>query len=373
MLTDVHVQKYLQLGFQPNFVASKLVAAEEEIISTVIDSIQENLIGGRPRVYTLGLALDFTLLAQRLSNVDKEAKVFRPGLNESALFDRYTLITERGAATANTLTLDFRGKREGIRKLEEALIALFNSLNRSGYPSAYVYSTGQWHKYKDILVNCFRLSEGGRHKLCERLIELGLKMFPVNEFFGRKIKKIRTFEEIIKTYPRSNPNENGGLVFQGIANGFIAADRPHLSIISDKVRTGSARQKRFGDIDCYYGLDLELSVEVKDLFINDENYAKELLGFVNKVAANNALGLAFVREMDGDTRKTLRESGIVVLTIEDLLEIVSTWDWQKQNNATHALLHHISHVEQNILATQRLLEFISGLDSDHDALAYVKA
>lgn len=372
MLTDVHVQHFFQLGFEPGFVPSKLVAAEEEIISIVMKSVQGNLIGGRPRVYTIGLALDFTLLAQRLSNVDEKAKSFRPTLDEEGLFKRYSLITERGTATANTLTIEFKGKKEGIRKLEEAVIALFNSLNRSGYPSAYVYNTGQWHKYKDLLVNCFQLSESGRHKLCVRLIELGLVKFPAHEFFGRKVKKIRLFEEIIKNYPRSNPNENGGLVFQGIANGFIAADRPHLSIIADKVRTGSARQKRFGDIDCYHGLDIELSVEVKDLCINEGNYARELIGFVNDVVANNVLGMAFVQEIDEDTREKLRERDLVVLTVADALGIVRTWDWHKQNNATHALLHHISHVEQNTAATQRLLNFIGELDALHDSLAYIK-
>lgn len=42
----------------------------------------------------------------------------------------------------------------------------------------------------------------------------------------------------------------------------MKADRPHLYLIVDKTRTGSAKQARIGDIDGYVGLDLEVTVEV---------------------------------------------------------------------------------------------------------------
>lgn len=180
------------------------------------------------------------------------------------IFSRYQVSAGVGERKANTPTLSYKGKREGIRRIEESIVELFHSLNRSGYPSAYVYNTGQWQKYQDLLLACFQLSESARLLLCERLIAFGLVNLPKNSFYARETVRIRLFEEVVKDYERGVQGENGGLVFQAIAYGYIAADRPHLSIIADKVRTGSARQKRFGDIDCYCGLDLGTSIEVKD-------------------------------------------------------------------------------------------------------------
>jgi hypothetical protein len=212
--------------------------------------------------YPLGLALDFTLLAQQLALHDPSGKAFRNNLTKGKLFERYQLVTERAGRGANTLTLKYQDGRiaqqVGIRKLEESVVDLFIRLNRPGYPSAYVYNTGQWQKFQDsLLVPCFRLSESARFKLCRALIEYGLENLTANPFLGREAPRVRMFEEIIKLYPRSQRGENAGAVFQGIAVGYMKADRPHLLLVVDKTRTGSARQNRIGDIDGYFGLDLE--------------------------------------------------------------------------------------------------------------------
>ena len=205
----------------------------------------------RPARYVLGLAIDFLLQAQALSSVDADLSGHRPELTEEGLFERYTLVTERAGQVANTLTLTFGGTSVGIRKFEEAVKNYFHAQKRGEYPSAYVYNTGQWQKYKTLLVACFSLSTNGRYLAVKKLLEYGLTKLKENEFFGRKSSRVNLFERIISDYPRGSDNENGGVVFQAIANGFFIADRPHLCIISAGVRTGSARQKRIGDIDCY--------------------------------------------------------------------------------------------------------------------------
>jgi hypothetical protein len=252
-------------------------------------------------------------------------------------------------------------------------VQLFHRLNRSGYPSAYVYSTGQWHKYRDLLVLCFQLSENGRLSACNALISFGLDSISENPFFGRSEPRIRLFEDIVDNYSRVDSNENGGLVFQAIAYGYIAADRPHLSIIADKVRTGSSRQKRFGDVDCYMGLDLELSVEVKDLEIGSENVERELGGFATEVKSNRIRGLAFVKSIaDGVKTKLFDDYGILSMTELDLLRIVESWDWPKQDLAVQGILHYLSHIEQNPEASVRLLRFIAERDEGHDSLCYLE-
>jgi hypothetical protein len=319
--------------------------------------------------YILGLALDFTLLAQGLASIDVEAKKGRLTLTEEQLFKRYTLVTKRGDRTANTLTLTFKGKDVGIRRIEEEIVRLFHALECAGYPSAYVYNTGQWAKYKDLLVTCFQLSESGRLYACHRLIAYGLENITRNTFYARSRARPRLYEVVLGGYPREiHPNENAGLVLQALAYGFVSADRPHLQIIADKVRTGSSRQRRFGDIDCYFGLGLEMSVEVKDMVITAESIGSQLAGFMSAVIDTHAMGIVLSADATTDAQALLREKGVEVLTVNDALEQVSKWDWQKQNIALHGALHYLAHIEQNADAVNRLLDFIAEHDPEHEAL-----
>jgi hypothetical protein len=368
------VRAFLEQAFSSTTKIAPLSPAEAAVESDILVYVdREVAAASRPRTYVLGLALDFLLLAQKISNVDGKAKKFRPALDEKSLFARYPLVTKRGEVTANTLTLTFENHQEGIRKLEESVVSLFHGLNRLSYPSAYVYNTGQWTKYKDLLVDCFKLSEIGRLSCAQKLIEYGCEKLVEHTFFGRQSARVRLFELALMDYPRSSRAENGGLVLQAMVNGFIVADRPHLSIIADKVRTGSARQKRFGDIDCYRGLDLELSVEVKDMPISDANLDSELSGFIKNIQASTVLGLVFVQAIAESSRGSLESAGIRVLTLAEVIDIVKTWDWPKQDNALQGMLSHIAHTEQNADATTRLLQFIEARDADHDSLVYLEA
>jgi hypothetical protein len=309
--------------------------------------------------YILGLGLDFLIVAQRLSRVDPAAKAFRPKLTKKRLFSHYTLIEARGARKANTLTLEFQGVQEGIRRVEERVVGLFHSMNRSGYPSAYVYNTGQWTKYQDLLVKCFQLSEQGRLDACRALVRYGVTELTLNPVLVTIERLPRLFESLVSDYPRSDPAENGGLVFQALAYGFVAADRPHLDILADKVRTGSSRQRRFGDIDCYNGIDLALSVEVKDLSIDENNIDRELGAFMELEREYEFRGLALVKKVSAGARKQLEARGIACMTVGELLATVATWDWAKQDRAVRGFLHYLAHIEQNPNAVNRARAFVA--------------
>lgn len=277
--------------------------------------------------YILGTGIDFTILAQQLSNEDFTLNSFRNNLDVNELFQTYDLVEKRGETKANTLSLSYNsGKSYGIRKIEEHVLEFFHSIGRSDYPCAYVYNTGQWKKYQDLLVNIFKLSRYGRLLFIRKLLDFGMEQLTKNSYYIRKTKRIRLFERIIKSYPRGFDGENGGLIFQAIAFGYYSADYPHLNIIVDKVRTGSSRQKRFGDIDCYFGLDLELSVEVKDFLIDNIN---QLSNLVENTENNNILGVAFVQAIEDVPLALLKSKGIAVITEVDLLSLVALWDWQK--------------------------------------------
>jgi hypothetical protein len=252
-------------------------------------------------------------------------------------------------------------------------VQLFNQLNRTDYPSAYVYNTGQWQKYKDLLTSCFKLSPEGRIEALLRLIKYGIDNMEKTIFFERRGDKRNLFAEIIANYPRTKAGENGGLTFQAIIYGFIVADRNHLSLIADKVRTGSARQKRIGDIDCYNGVELELSIEVKDMELNINNYKREVSKFINCINEGNLFGIIACKKVSDDAKSILHNKNIVLLT-DDLIQTqVETWDWPKQNKAVNGMLHFLSHIEQNSTATKRLILFIKNSGYQHISLEYLDA
>ena len=102
-----------------------------------------------------------------------------------------SLRTAHAGRTSNTLTLKYERQNIGIRKVEESVLDLFMHLMRPGYPSAYVYNTGQWHKFQDtLLVPCFSLSEAGRHRLVTDLIQFGLDNLKASVFLGRDTPRV---------------------------------------------------------------------------------------------------------------------------------------------------------------------------------------
>jgi hypothetical protein len=348
--------------------AEEISGSERKTIDDVINYVANRFSSMK---YILGLAIDFILLAEGLAIYDQNLNKFNPSLTKAELFNQYKLVTKVGKKTTNTLSLKFKGnKKVGIRKFEELVVALFHEINRTDYPSAYVYNTGQWTKYQDLLTNCFKLSQHGRVYAVLKLIAYGLNKMERNIFFERRGDRRNLFFDIILNYTRSAAGENGGLTFQSLVYGFICADRPHLNIIADKVRTGSARQKRIGDIDCYRGIELEMSVEVKDMDIGKQNFGRELGAFVNNIDDGNLFGTVASRSIDSDIFKLLHSRNIASITNNDLRRTVATWDWSKQNNAVDGMLHYLSHIEQNEQATKRLQCFIKERGYDHLSLLY---
>ena len=358
---------FLASGFLEDFSSGQISTDEIQLIDAILKSVKSLF---NPLTYVLGLAINFAMLAQRLSHLDADAKMYRKDLTEVEILDRYELVTKRGKKQVNTLSFKYQKKTLGIRRTEEGILDLFIKADRTGYTGAYVYNTGMWHHHKDLLLDCFKLSESGRYVLVNRLIDFGLERFPKNTYFGRETPRVRLFEEIIRHYPRSGPDENSGMAFQGIAYGYVKADRPHLSLIVDKVRTGSAKQRRFGDVDGYFGLDLEVSVEVKDDPITTKNFATELGQFLRDVANHRVQGLAIVKSIDGTSREMLSAKGVHAVSEDELLRTVEKWDWRKQDAAVNGFLHFVAHVEQNPRAVRRLLDFIKARDPSHDSLAY---
>ena len=342
--------------------------AEREVYNSILEYVDTRFGSMK---YILGLAIDFVILAEQV--LSHTAQVGRLDFAEDSdsPTDQFTRVEEKGNRKLNTLT--FRtddGTTFGIRKLEEEVLSLFHEqLYRLDYPSAYVYNTGQWHKYRSLLDMAFSLSESGRFKTVRRLIYFGLQNMERSKSFEGN-PRIRLYESVIAEYPRGGySDENGGVVFQAIAYGYFKADRPHLSLIVDKVRTGSSRQNRIGDIDCYRDVKVEMSIEVKDIDITTPtSYKKELGSFVTSATEDGILGCVFAKSLSCGVMNALEAEGVTWITESDLLNMVQLWDWPKQDAAIRGVLHYLSHIEQNTNAANRLLSFIQEKDPHHDTL-----
>ena len=308
--------------------------------------------------YILGLGLDFCMLAQELSKNDKRLRPFRSNYTESTLFADYSLVMARGNRQSNTLTLRLGTDSFGIRRLEEKVLDYFIAVGRNSYPSAYVYNTGQWAKYKELLVCIFSLSNFGRFTLFNILLEFATANLVVSTFNVVVANTTGPFEEVLINYPRSNAAENGGLVLQAITYAYSTENHGHLHVVASKVRTGSARQKRFGDVDCNLGAALAISFEVKDLTLTTTNYKTQIGAFIQNADQHSVRGIVVCADYDVALINTLNPTTTRLLSLLDCINIVRYWDLEKQKRAVGAMLHYLSNIEQNESATNRLSGFI---------------
>ncbi|MEZ3142898.1 hypothetical protein [Halobaculum sp. MBLA0143] len=331
----------------------------QSMVATVADSLHDN-------VGELGVALDFLIVAEELSQVDGWRSGFDPDITTDDIFDRYD------TKDTKTLTVLYDGNQYGIRSVQNEIRDLFiYDLRRTNFPSSPGHHTGNWRDYSDLLEQAFRLSRSGRFEATVRLFEVGLEKLQEKRLESREPAFPTPFSAVVREYERSHPDENGGLAFQAIAYGYSKAEWSHLSFRASKVRTGSSRQNRYGDIDGFLGPDLMISVEVKDLLIDESNVDGELGTTIQLAEDTTTVPIAMCRELSDGARNHLRSRGVEPLDDGDLLSELRRWDYHKQNRAVQATLHYLANVEENPDAVQRFLQFIEEVDEDNRALDHL--
>lgn len=316
---------------------------------------------------TLGVAIDFLMVAEQLSRADERLSGFREEIDRELLFEWY----ENAAKTS--LTFSYDGARYSIRSVHNDVIDLFREdLKRTNFPSSPGHHTGEWERYDDLLESAFRLSSAGRYEAAQRIFDLGLNRLAARSFETRDPPFPEPLKEILLNYERSHKGEEGGLTYQALAYGYVRTEWPHLSFRASKVRTGSSRQHRYGDIDGYYGPDLMLSVEVKDLIVDSSNVHSELGSMMELARRTNVVVVAMCKEVGDGAAETLREAGVEVIDDDDLERELDRWDYHKQNRAVQGMIHFMGNIEEDPAAVQRLLRFIEDVDPENPALAHLE-
>jgi len=337
---------------------------EKTEIRELLELVRDNFSSSKG---TLGLALDFIMVAQVLSRYDGRLEEYEPGIDRDDIFDRFDRRN-----TASTLTFLHPDGNIGIRTVHNDVIDLFRGeLARTNFPSSPGHHTGEWERYVPMLERSFRLSNSGRLEAARQIFEFGLEELETNTVLRREPPFPNPFRDILDNYPRSHSEEEGGSAFQALSYGFVESEWPHLSLRASKVRTGSSRQNRYGDIDGYRGPDLMISVEVKDLAIDSSNVHSQLDSMMELARKSTAISIAICKSVTEDARDTLEGEDVKVLSEADLRERLETWDYHKQNKAIQGMIHFFSHIEENPSGTQRLLTYVAKVDPENPALVHL--
>lgn len=369
---DQFLSRYFPSGYpgnqqdvQPDADRGANVSDEEsKVIDRLLEEEKSEFSNSKG---TLGLALDFLMVAEQLSQVDEWLSGFDPDVDSDDILDRYDQ-----ASVKSTLTIKWGGEKYAIRPVHNQVIDLFREdLKRTNFPSSPGHHTGEWERYTHLLEKAFQLSRNGRYLASQRLFDYGLEQLERKDITKREPPFPDPFKKVLQEFDRSHPDEEGGLTYQAWSYGYVKAEWPHLSLEASKVRTGSSRQNRYGDIDGYMGPDLMVSVEVKDLPINSTNVESELGQMMELAESATTIVIAICRSATEDAIESLEASNVKVLTDQKLEEELAFWDYHKQNRALQGMAHYLTNIEEDPGALQRLLRFVEDMDPQNTALAHL--
>ncbi|WP_304009337.1 hypothetical protein [Methyloversatilis discipulorum] len=327
------------------------------------DKLFEEFTSGFPaRKFSAGLLMAFIDLYTELGIPSTGAANYQGVID---LFPRQT--TTSGGKRANTLIVARPdGSTLSLRPFYNAAERFFRAENkRFDYPSCAPHATQAWADYIPWLDALSTFDAAQLTALRQRVAEYVLAELKSQAFDPGSVKiEPPLFRLLLESFEMTaQRGEPTGAAFQGIVFGFLRADNPHLQIEIDKVRTGSKRLQRVGDIDGWEGARLAISAEVKQFEIKEED-VPDLEAFANDVGRRGALGLVAALGFRDGVRGLIENIGVKPLDTDDLLRIVELWDPLKQRTAVASLIYYASHVEKNSTLTSRIEDFFKALLED---------
>lgn len=313
--------------------------------------------GFHKRKFTAGLLVAFIDFLTALGVPNQNLADFEAFL---ASFPRQT--TTAAGARANTLIVRKPdGKTLSLRPFYNAAEQYYRAeQKRFDYPSAAPHATQAWADYIGWLGSLVTYDEAQLALLKGRVNQFVLDTLASQEFDPASIEvEPPLFKLILESFEMTaRKGEPTGASFQGIVFGFLRADNPHLQIEIDKVRTGSKRLQRIGDVDGWEGGRLAISAEVKQFELKAGN-VPDLESFANATGRRGALGVVAALGFEEGVREALEAIGARPLDVADMLRIVELWDPIKQRTAVTSFVYYARHVEKNSSLSGRIDVFLS--------------
>jgi len=332
----------------------------------ILDQVRANFTTGQKRRFLPGLLIAFIRTLKELGAVNGRFA----DLDEFyAMFPRR--MRTRAGGTANTWTVwrdaDHREPSDeslSIRPAYEAIQQWIRSdQRRFDYPSAAPHATQAWADYQHWLNALLAFSEAQLDQLEEDTKAFVLTALPA---YGENLSLVRREPPRFYLFLRdfdlaAHRGEPTGAAYQAAVFGYLRADASHLQVDVGKVRTGSKRVGRIGDIDARDGELLVMAAEVKQFVLPMADVA----GFselADQVRRQGGLGLVVALDFEGGVRDALRAHGLEPVSRQDLIDRVRLWDALKQRNAVQALLYCVFYKEQNSPLYERIKAFLTELE-----------
>jgi len=321
------------------------------------DDIYDEVTNGfSNRKYAAGLAVAFIDFLREL------------GLPRSSIrnFDDFLTAFPRrefrsAGKPANTLIVDLPGGQTlSLRPAYNAIDRFFRATHkRFDYPSCPGHATAQWQTYRNWLDAMCGFDLDELESLRIRICDFVLESLPSQAFDPNLVDlEPPLFSVLLEEFDfTKHAGEKTGAAYQGAVFGFLRADNPHLQVEIDKVRTGSKRLQRIGDIDAWEGGRLAITAEVKQYHIKNEDI-DDFSAFANDASKRGAIGIVCGLGLEDGVKDKFDELGLHALDLEDLREIVALWDPMKQRTAIASMTYYVEHVEKNSALAGRLRHFI---------------
>jgi len=321
------------------------------------NELYANFVAGFPaRKFSAGLLIAFIDFLQRLEVDTLEATDL-----EELLAEYPRRVTTSAGKRANTLIVGLpSGGSLSLRPFYNNAERFFRAENkRFDYPSCAPHATQAWLDYVGWLDALISFTDKQRAAVRQKVCDYVLETLKSQAYDPTSIEvEPPVFRMILESFDMtSRRGEPTGASFQGIIFGFLRADNPHLQIEIDKVRTGSKRLQRVGDIDGWEGARLALSAEVKQFILKDDNIP-DLEAFANETGRRGTLGIVAALGFDDGVKDNIEALGVKALALDDLLRIVELWDPLKQRTAVASFVYYARHVEKNSSLAERLDAFI---------------
>jgi hypothetical protein len=323
-----------------------------------LDELYKDFEAGFPkRKFSAGLLVAFIdfltalgIPGKKFKSLDDVLKSYPRQYTTAAGHHANTLIVDRGGAGGTLSLRPFYNKAEQFFRAEK---------KRFDYPSCAPHATQAWADYIRWLDPLVTFTPKQLEQLRARVTDYVLATLVSQEFDPGSIQTDPPlFRLILESFDvTSHKGEPTGAAYQGIVFGFLRADNPHLQVEIDKVRTGSKRLQRVGDIDCWEGSRLAISAEVKQ-FELDANAVPDLESFANATGKRGALGIVAALAFSVGVKAEVEALGVKALDRDDLLRIVELWDPLKQRTAVQSLVYYVQHVEKNSSLTARVAAFL---------------
>lgn len=269
-------------------------------------------------------------------------------------------ITAQGTR-ANTLIVRITdGGTRSIRPYYNRAENYFrNEHKRFDYPSCAPHATQAWSDYIQWLDALIAYSSEVRMKVRGRVVQHVLAELPSHELdLSSVVLDPPLFSILVGEFDlKRHKNEPSGAALQGIVFGFLRADNPHLQMEVDKVRTGSRRLQRIGDVDGWDGGRLAVTAEVKQ-YVLSGSVTQDFTVFADSALRRGAIGIVFAIGFGEGVRAQLESLGLQALDLDDIQRVLALWDTIKQRIAITSLFYYIRHVEKNSALIERVEDFV---------------